>query len=222
VAGTRVMAKKPTDGSATNTGTLTHSPFAALANKELVRVPTPAREQSTPAVVRGPAPTRARAVRLRQESKGRSGKVVTRITGLPSQNLEAIGSRLRKALGCGAVVEGDELVLLGSLADRARQWLDAAGDPREIKEERAIERAPRPPEPAIVETTSAAAVDAGSRRSDVRRGQRVAIVLKADQASGKLTEGVVRDILTSSPTHPRGIKVRLETGEVGRVKLTYP
>ena len=44
------------------------------------------------------------------------------------------------------------------------------------------------------------------------------IVQKQDQGSGALTEGVVRDILTNSPTHPHGIKVRLETGEVGRVK----
>jgi uncharacterized repeat protein (TIGR03833 family) len=47
---------------------------------------------------------------------------------------------------------------------------------------------------------------------------RVAIVQKQDQRTGRLTEGVVRDILTKSATHPHGIKVRLETGEVGRVK----
>jgi uncharacterized repeat protein (TIGR03833 family) len=47
---------------------------------------------------------------------------------------------------------------------------------------------------------------------------RVAIVTKADQAPGRLTEGIVRDILTNSPYHPHGIKVRLESGEVGRVK----
>ncbi len=46
----------------------------------------------------------------------------------------------------------------------------------------------------------------------------VLIVLKQDQASGKLTQGVVQDILTKSPSHPHGIKVRLVTGEVGRVK----
>jgi uncharacterized repeat protein (TIGR03833 family) len=46
----------------------------------------------------------------------------------------------------------------------------------------------------------------------------VAIVLKKDQRTGKLTEGVVKDILTKSPTHPHGIKVRLESGAVGRVK----
>jgi uncharacterized repeat protein (TIGR03833 family) len=58
----------------------------------------------------------------------------------------------------------------------------------------------------------------GSLRADIRAGLRVAIVLKADQASGRLTEGVVLDILTNSPTHPHGIKVRLEDGQVGRVK----
>jgi uncharacterized repeat protein (TIGR03833 family) len=58
----------------------------------------------------------------------------------------------------------------------------------------------------------------GNVRSDITPGIRVAIVTKRDQPTGKLTEGVVRDILTSSPTHPHGIKVRLEGGEVGRVK----
>jgi len=58
----------------------------------------------------------------------------------------------------------------------------------------------------------------GKRRCDIRPGLRVSIVLKMDQRTGKLTEGIVRDLLTNSPTHPHGIKVRLETGEVGRVK----
>jgi uncharacterized repeat protein (TIGR03833 family) len=58
----------------------------------------------------------------------------------------------------------------------------------------------------------------GTRRSDIRPGLRVSIVMKKDQRTGKLTEGIVRDILTSSAAHPHGIKVRLETGEVGRVK----
>lgn len=58
----------------------------------------------------------------------------------------------------------------------------------------------------------------GARRSDVRPGLRVSIILKQDQRTGKLTEGVVKDILTKSPTHPHGIKVRLESEEVGRVK----
>lgn len=58
----------------------------------------------------------------------------------------------------------------------------------------------------------------GTRRADIKRGLRVAIVLKNDQQTGKLTEGIVRDILTNSPSHPHGIKVRLESGEIGRVK----
>ncbi len=58
----------------------------------------------------------------------------------------------------------------------------------------------------------------GTRRSGIRAGLRVSIVLKKDQRTGKLTDGVVKDILTKSPEHPHGIKVRLESGEVGRVK----
>lgn len=56
------------------------------------------------------------------------------------------------------------------------------------------------------------------RRKDIKKGNRVRIVLKIDQRTGKLTEGVVKDILTKSSSHPHGIKVRLETGQVGRVK----
>ena len=58
----------------------------------------------------------------------------------------------------------------------------------------------------------------GTNRVNIKRGLRVSIVLKTDQRSGKLTEGVVKDILTKSPTHPHGIKVRLESGEIGRVQ----
>ena len=61
----------------------------------------------------------------------------------------------------------------------------------------------------------------GTLRKNLRSGMRVAIVLKQDQATGRLTDGVVRDILTKSPTHPHGIKVRLMSGEVGRVKEIY-
>ncbi len=58
----------------------------------------------------------------------------------------------------------------------------------------------------------------GRRRADIKPGARVRIVLKQDQPTGKLTEGTVAQILTKSPTHPHGIKVRLESGLVGRVK----
>jgi uncharacterized repeat protein (TIGR03833 family) len=58
----------------------------------------------------------------------------------------------------------------------------------------------------------------GTNRAEVKPGTRVRIVLKQDQRSGKLTEGVVQDVLTNSSTHPHGIKVRLTNGAIGRVK----
>jgi uncharacterized repeat protein (TIGR03833 family) len=58
----------------------------------------------------------------------------------------------------------------------------------------------------------------GKNRKDIKPGQRVNITQKQDQRTGKLTSGIVQDILTTSPFHSRGIKVRLHTGEVGRVQ----
>lgn len=58
----------------------------------------------------------------------------------------------------------------------------------------------------------------GGNRSDIKAGARVQLVQKQDQRTGKLTEGIVKDILTKSSTHPHGIKVRLTSGIVGRVK----
>ncbi len=57
----------------------------------------------------------------------------------------------------------------------------------------------------------------GKKRSDVKPGIQVNVILKQDQRSGKKTQGVVKDLLTNSATHPHGIKVRLEDGQVGRV-----
>lgn len=61
----------------------------------------------------------------------------------------------------------------------------------------------------------------GKKRNNIKPGIKVAIVLKKDQRSGKLTEGIVKDILTNSATHPHGIKVRLTDGQVGRVKEIF-
>jgi len=58
----------------------------------------------------------------------------------------------------------------------------------------------------------------GKKRFDIKQGLKVNIVLKEDQRSGKLTQGTVKDILTNSPSHPHGIKVRLTDGQVGRVQ----
>jgi len=57
----------------------------------------------------------------------------------------------------------------------------------------------------------------GKKRSDVKPGLEVNVILKQDQRTGKKTRGVVKDLLTNSATHPHGIKVRLEDGQVGRV-----
>ncbi|MBA3017555.1 MAG: YwbE family protein [Proteobacteria bacterium] len=61
----------------------------------------------------------------------------------------------------------------------------------------------------------------GTKRADIIAGLKVSIVLKQDQRTGKLTKGIVRDILTKSTTHTHGIKVRLENGLVGRVKIIH-
>lgn len=61
-------------------------------------------------------------------------------------------------------------------------------------------------------------MNSGTERQNLEPGLKVKIVLKQDQRSGKLTEGVVQNILTKSSTHPHGIKVRLESGLIGRVK----
>jgi len=58
----------------------------------------------------------------------------------------------------------------------------------------------------------------GTNRDNISTGMQVSIVLKRDQRSGLLTQGVVKDILTKSSYHPHGIKVRLDSGDVGRVK----
>ena len=62
----------------------------------------------------------------------------------------------------------------------------------------------------------------GQNREDIYPGLEVDVVLKADQRTGTLTRGLVADILTNSPHHPHGIKVRLEDGQVGRVQNIYP
>lgn len=64
---------------------------------------------------------------VRREKKGRGGKTVTRVQGLPGEAIEALLPRMKKGLGCGAVREQDDLVLLGSLVPRAAAWLRQAG-----------------------------------------------------------------------------------------------
>jgi uncharacterized repeat protein (TIGR03833 family) len=61
----------------------------------------------------------------------------------------------------------------------------------------------------------------GNNRDNIKPGIKVSIVQKQDQGTGKLTEGIVADILTNSSYHPRGIKILLETGEIGRVQIIH-
>jgi uncharacterized repeat protein (TIGR03833 family) len=61
----------------------------------------------------------------------------------------------------------------------------------------------------------------GQNRRDIHSGVAVDIVLKKDQPTGKLTQGIVKDILTNSAVHPRGIKVRLQDGQIGRVQVIH-
>mgnify|MGYP002152325784 CR=1 FL=1 len=60
------------------------------------------------------------------------------------------------------------------------------------------------------------------KRADIKPGMTVGIVLKKDQRRGTITKGIIQNILTNSPTHPHGIKVKLTNGQVGRVKEVYP
>jgi len=62
----------------------------------------------------------------------------------------------------------------------------------------------------------------GTNRGEIHPGDTVDVILKKDQLTGKLTRGVVKEILTGSKFHPHGIKVRLTDGKVGRVKAIYP
>jgi uncharacterized repeat protein (TIGR03833 family) len=210
------MPKRPPPSEGPANPALTHHPFAKLAGQAELASKHAAQRPAAPAP-QPTAPFRASNVRFHLETVGRSGKVVTRMTGLPPVVLSAVASRLRQSLGCQVTIDRDHLLLHGSLVERASAWLERAGDLRSLANE------PRParavalaaPEPVVRAGAS------GNRRADVRPGQRVAIVMKADQDTGKLTEGVVRALLTSSEFHPRGIKVRLESGEVGRVKIIY-
>jgi uncharacterized repeat protein (TIGR03833 family) len=180
--------------------TLKHNPFSAL--------------RGAGRAAGGLTPQRAPAARaplgrivVREELHAGEGVVLTRVIGVPPEHRTALGKRWRDALGREVLIEGrDLLVMTDDLARVAALLRDAgADDVKLVRRE-------------VAPDLAAAGEPGGTRRSQVRRGLRVAIVQKADQETGALTEGVVRDILTSAPEHPRGIKVRLESGEVGRVR----
>jgi uncharacterized repeat protein (TIGR03833 family) len=215
------MSKHSADGAPKEQTAFANNPFAklarnsALAAKQASVVPTPA-ATSRPST--SPAP---RLV-VRHEAVGRSGKVVTRISGVPAGVRDTVAARLRKSLGCVAEVDAEDVVLAGSLRERVNEWLQKIGDLRKLAEDRpaqakASPARPEPPAAPALAVTNAS----GTYRRNVRPGMRVGVVMKEDQPSGELTMGVVRDLLTNSEEHPRGIKVRLVSGQVGRVKVIY-
>lgn len=147
---------------------------------------------------------------VREEHDAEEGAEITRVIGLPFDRLSALGKQWRDALGKKVAIEGKDLLVMAPESERVAELLRKAGASEVV----VIER------PAN-EDLAGKGVEGGTVRAEIRRGMHVAIVQKADQGSGALTEGVVREILTSAPTHPRGVKVRLESGEVGRVRRVF-
>jgi len=216
------MAKHPGGTAAKEQPAFVNNPFAKFARESTLAAKLPsARPAPVAAPVHRPPSTLAPRLSMRHEAVGRSGKVVTRISGVPGVVLEKVAARLRKSLGCQADVEGDEVVLVGSLKERAAEWFQKFGDVRKLAYEKPVPSAvpsgpEAPPPPAPVATNAS-----GTYRKNIRPGMRVAVVMKDDQPSGELTMGIVRDLLTSSEEHSRGIKVCLISGQVGRVKIIY-
>ena len=112
----------------------THNPFAALGG---LRDALPAADPAPPGVAAtadaaDAAEAIARVV-LRREKKGRGGKTVTRVSGLPAEDLSEWAKRAKRALGCGATTEGDDLVLLGDLVGRGADFFEAEGVRRVVR-----------------------------------------------------------------------------------------
>lgn len=181
---------------------LKHHPFAALQGQTAVR-PAPAAKAAGIAAETQPL-TR---VTVREEFDTEENALIARIIGVPPKQLRAIGARLREALGAFVSLEGRDLLVTTNECDRVAAFLRDEGASEVVIAKRVA--------PTNLEQ---AGTPGGTLRSEIRPGLHVAIVTKADQDTGVLTEGVVRELLTSSPTHPRGIKVRLESGQVGRVR----
>lgn len=182
---------------------LKHKPFSALRNAAPAQsAPAP----KAPALLLPDKPALGRVV-VREEFDATEKAVITRVIGVPPDLASSLGKRWRETLGVTVALEGRDMLVMARASERVAELLRNAG----ASEVAVVQR----PAPTDLSTVGEAG---GTERAQIRRGLRVAIVQKADQESGALTEGIVRELLTSSPTHPRGIKVRLESGEVGRVR----
>ena len=145
---------------AVNTTPLAHNPFAALLPPVVAEVAEttqareaapkgaakPAPKNAAPSEAAPKKPKSAKAAKvdpdaaknwgtklvLSREKKGRGGKTVTRITGLPKARLELVAKSMKKSLGCGASVDGDDVLLHGMLTERGAAWLTGQGAKRVI------------------------------------------------------------------------------------------
>ena len=127
------MGKKSKKDRGVETGgadALKHNPFAALGGGlELPSAPavdTPEADERDATPPFDPLRFDQKGT-VRREKKGRGGKTATRVSGLPEAHREALAAEMKKALGCGATVEGEDVILLGSVVDRAADWLAAKG-----------------------------------------------------------------------------------------------
>ncbi|MFT5356028.1 MAG: translation initiation factor 1 [Polyangiales bacterium] len=154
------MAKRnKTDAKvAVSAAPLAHNPFAALAPTmsaaatstpeiEPAKKPAPPKKAKAAKAPKEPAPKKKQPLVaasaedtknwgtklvLAREKKGRGGKTVTRITGLPRARLEIVAKKMKKSLGCGASVDGDDVLLHGTLTERGAEWLSAQGAKRVV------------------------------------------------------------------------------------------
>lgn len=181
---------------------LKHNPFASLQSRTADPIPTAPRPVATSTT---PQPLGHIIVREEVDSEG--GGLIARVIGVPQARLRAIGATLRSALSASVYIEGRDLLVTPNDCERVATRLREQGASEVVLVKRT--------EPTNLEQ---AGTPGGTLRAEIRRGLSVAVVTKADQDKGALTEGVVRDILTNSAVHPRGIKVRLEDGQVGRVR----
>jgi translation initiation factor 1 (eIF-1/SUI1) len=106
-------------------------------------------------------------VSIRHEAVGRSGKLATRISGVPTDLLEKVAAKLAKALGCAANVDGGDVILFGSLKERAGEWFQKVGDLRKLVDEKpalaSTSSRPEPPSATLVATNAS-----GTYRRNIR------------------------------------------------------
>ena len=121
--------------------TLSHNPFGSLSSLEgqvaagstSPSTSPPSEEEPVPVVPPEPVLRFPKKLVVRMEKKGRRGKTVTRISGLARNELKELAVEMKKALGCGAMVEDLDVILQGSLVDRAVAWLDKQGAKQIVK-----------------------------------------------------------------------------------------